>query len=144
MACSCASPARAAEPAAIVLTNNSSLGFGSIVASATAGAVTVSAGGARSASGGAVLGSSVGVSAASFTVTGEPNLTYSIVLPSSVTLTAGGSSMTVDSFTSLPADSGNLGPAGTEEVRVGATLQVSGSQSQASYSGTFDVTVAYN
>jgi len=143
-ASTCASPARAEDPTPLVLAVNSSLGFGAIVAGGAAGTVTVSAAGDRSASGGTFLGSPTGVAAASFTVSGEPNLTFSLVLPSSVTLDNGGATMTVDSFTSLPSGSGTLGPAGTEEVRVGATLHVSGTQTQASYSGTFDLTVAYN
>lgn len=134
----------AEEPAPLVLTANSALGWGSVVATGSTGTVTVSPEGGRTAAGGVALASSAGVSAVSLTVTGEPNLTFSIVLPSSATLGSGGSSMTVDSFTCAPSGSGSLGPAGSAEIRVGATLHVGSAQSQTSYSGSFDVTVAYN
>lgn len=128
----------------INLTTNSNLGFGQAVATVAPGTVTVSPAGGRTASGGVVLGNGLGVSAASFTVTGELDANYSITLPSSCTLTGGGSSMSVDTFTTSPSGSGNLGPGGTEVVALGATLHVGAPQSSAAYVGTYFVTVAYN
>ena len=98
---------------------------------------------AREASGGVVLGNAFGVSAASFSVTGEPYSNVSITPPGSCTLSAGGDTMTADVFTSSPG-AGNLGPSGALSVTMGATLHVSGGQAAAAYSGTYAVTVAYN
>lgn len=127
----------------IAIDRNSDLGFGSLV-SAGGGTVTVSPAGARWADGGTTLGSPAGVAPASFSVSGDPGLAFSIVLPSTATLSSGSASMTVDAFTSSPAGTGTLDTAGQGEVRVGATLQVGASQASGSYSGTFSVTVAYN
>lgn len=128
----------------IGLTANSQLGFGQAVASVTPGTVTVSPAGARTTSGGVILGNASGVGAGSFTVTGELNASYSITLPSSCALAGGGRSMTVDGFTSSPSGSGNLGPGGTQVITLGAILHVGAPQPAASYSGTCFVTVAYD
>jgi hypothetical protein len=134
----------AAALVSISLTAGSGLGFGQIVATAGSGTVTVTPLGGRSASGGVALGNGVGVSPASFAVTGEPNTSYSITLPSSVTLSAGANSMTADHFTSDPDGSGNLGPAGAQTIAVGAELHIGASQPAASYTGSYAVSVAYN
>lgn len=128
----------------IDLTTGANLGFGKVVATATAGTVTVAPSGSRSAAGGVALGNAMGASPASFTVTGEPNTAYSITLPSAVALSAGASSMTADGFTSTPSGEGNLGPSGTQTIAVGATLHVGAQQSPAFYSGTYLVVVSYN
>ena len=120
------------------------LGFGQIVSSGAPGTVTVDPTGNRTASGGAVLGSAAGVGPAMFRVTGEPNASYSITLPSSATFGSSHRSMTVDRFTSSPRGSGNLGPGGSQWLALGGTLHVGPSQSTASYDGTVEVTVAYN
>jgi hypothetical protein len=137
-------PTRGAAVTAIDVTTQSNLGFGQIVATTTSGTVTVSPAGSRTRSGGVVLGNGSGVSAASFAVTGEHNAGYSITLPSVCTLSAGGSSMTADTFTSSPSGSGNLGPSGAQSVTLGATLHVGSGQAAAAYSGTYPVTLAYN
>ncbi|MBK7031664.1 MAG: DUF4402 domain-containing protein [Bacteroidales bacterium] len=86
------------------------------------------------------------VTPASFTVTGEGNSTYSITLPSSaITLTGPSGTMTVGTFVSTPSNTGALS-GGTQEIKVGATLNVSASQAAGTYtnaSGLF-VTVNYN
>lgn len=133
-----------AAPVGIFLSTNSELSFGQIVATPSPGAVTVTPGGSRSSSGGVVLGSSAGFSPASFTVSGDANANYVITLPVSTTFSAGGSSMTVDTFTSSPSGSGILGAGGTQILSVGATLHVGATQHSASYSGSYAVTVAYN
>src|SRR5437762_1531773 len=84
---------RAASTINILLTTNSGLKFGQIVATASPGAVTLTPAGFRSASGGAVLGNGFGVSPASFTVTGDPNTAYGITLPGATSLSGGASSM---------------------------------------------------
>jgi hypothetical protein len=120
--------------AALSISTNSHLNFGQ----ATAGdaAKTIAAGDTAS---------------ASFTVSGEANKTYTIVLPTngSVTMTTGGGGtaskmIAVTSFTSSPSTTGSLGAGGTQTLRVGATrAALPASQASGSYSGSFTVTVLY-
>lgn len=134
----------AASTVNIVLTTNSGLKFGRIVATNSSGTVTLTPAGFRSASGGVVLGSGFGATPATFTVTGDPNTAYGITLPGAISLTGGGGSMMVDTFTSSPSGSGNLGTGGTQVLSVGATLHVGVAQRSTAYSGTCDVSVAYD
>jgi hypothetical protein len=136
-------PSAALAQVPISIATTGTLGFGQVISGLGAGAVTVTPLGARAASGAAVLGSSAAVSAASFTITGEPSTAYGLVLPGSVTLTSGARSMSVDQFTSSPSGTGVLDAAGSQEVSLGARLQVSASQQTGSYEGTFNITVAY-
>jgi spore coat protein U-like protein len=129
---------------AISLSKTSDLNFGNVVASGSTGTVVLTAGGARSVTGGASLGNTGSTAAASFTVSGQASATYSITLPSSTTITSGGNSMTVNTFSSSPSGTGALSGGGSQTLNVGATLQVGASQATGSYTGTFDVTVAYN
>lgn len=130
---------------AISLAKTADLAFGDAVAGGTAGTVVVTPAGARSATGGTTLGSSSGVSAASFTVTGDPSSTYSITLPGSTTLTfAVINTMTANTFTSNPSSTGTLSAGGSQTLTVGATLNVGASQAAGTYTGSFNVTVAYN
>jgi hypothetical protein len=122
------------------------LSFGSFLAG-SGGSVVVSTGGARTQSGSVLLlGQGSGVAAAQFTVTGTANATYSITLPlnNTVVLSDGnGNTMTVNSFVSNPPATGTLSGAGTQVLRIGATLLVGPNQAPGSYSGTFNVTVNY-
>lgn len=133
----------AVNPIAIV--NTQALAFGSFAAG-SGGSVTVSAGGARSAGGGVVLLSAGAGSVASFSVTGDPNLTYAITLPANgvAALSSGGNSMALTAFTSNPATTGVLSAGGSQTLSVGATLGVSSNQAAGSYSGSFNVIVNYN
>lgn len=135
-----------AQGAAISLSNTQALAFGAFVAG-TGGSVVIAPSGARSASGGVVLVSSNTGAAAQFSVSGDPNLTYSITLPvnGSVTLSDGaGNSMSLSNFTSSPSGMGQLSGAGTQQLSVGATLTVGNNQPTGAYSGSFAVTVNYN
>lgn len=127
---------------AITITTVNNLHFGDVVAGATAGTVVVTDAGVRSATGGVTLGQDTDVAPATFTVTGDADGTYTIALPSSTTITSGADNMTVDVFTSNPDGTGTL-PGGTATLSVGATLNVGDSQPSGTYTGTFDVTVAY-
>lgn len=134
----CARPS-AAE---ISISRVSDMSFGQIVSGTFGGTVTVSTTGIRTASGIAVVASSSS-SQAVFLVTGTNNTSYAVVLPASVALSGSGPDMTVDTFTSNPADSGLLDGTGSQTVYVGATLHVSANQQPGPYSGTVDVSVAY-
>jgi len=130
--------------AKIQLTKNTDLNFGDLVAGASAGTVVVTTAGAKSATGGVTL--AVGtVSQASFTVTGEPNKTYTITVPASVTLNGpGGNNMIVNGFVLNPTSPATLPAGGTAPLNIGATLNVAANQVTGTYSNTFNVVVAYN
>lgn len=124
------------------------MNFGTI-ATSSGGTVVLFPSGSRTASSGLILPTFTGtVSAAQFTVTGEPGYTYAITLPADFTLYESGvgpAFMLINAFSSTPSVSGNIS-GGTETVLVGATLNVSGSQTAGSYINTngFLVTVNYN
>lgn len=138
----------AQTPIAISISKNADINFGTIAAS-SGGTVVLSPSGSRTPSVGIILPSFTGtVSAAHFTVTGEPGYHYAITLPANFTLYesgAGSASMVVTAFTSTPSFTSTLS-GGTETVLVGATLNVSGSQTAGSYTNAagFAVTVNYN
>lgn len=133
-----------AQVTSIGVTTQNDLHFGQIVTGTTSGTVTVSPSGTRTASGGSTLASGASVSAASFQVTGDPDVTFAITLPSSASLSSGADQMTVDGFVSDPDQAGSLDATGAALFRVGATLQLRGGQSSGAYSGQFDVRVDYN
>ena len=128
------------------IVKNSDLGFGNLGTSASLGtAVLNPATGVVTVTGG-VLNLGGAQTAASFTVTVPPqgNPAYTLVLPSSATLTGPGSAtMTVDTFTSNPACCAEFANTGTrtQVLTVGATLRVSANQAQGNYSGTATIIV---
>jgi hypothetical protein len=133
----------------ISIMKNTDMNFGTIAISASTGTVILSTSGSRTTTGGVFLPSFIGtVTAAQFTVSGEPNYTYAIMLPADFTLYESGvgpASMIVTAFTSIPSATGTL-IAGTETVLVGATLNAGASQTAGSYTNAtgFDVIVNYN
>lgn len=132
----------------ISITKNVDMNFGNVaVQASTGGTVVLTPAGVRSATGGVTLPVTNGtVSAASFTVNGSGNYTYSITLPSTaLTITSGANNMTVSAFTSTPSAIGTL-TAGTQTLTVGATLNVAAAEPAGTYvSATpFNVTVNYN
>lgn len=85
--------------------------------------------------------------AAQFTVSGEPNATYTIQLPGDdfVSLAGPGTKMFINNFTSSPSGvEGQLGAGGSQVLSVGGTLNVDSGQAPGSYPVTFSVTVNYN
>lgn len=133
----------------IAINKTADLNFGNIASDATGGTVTVSAAGARSASGVTLPASAPGtVSAASFTVTGSGSSTFSISMPSSVTLTraSGTETMTVGSFTNSSGGATGTLSSGSNTLTVGAQLTVAANQVAGTYSNAtgLAVTVNYN
>lgn len=120
------------------------LNFGNIIAGGTDGTVKISTASVRTFTGGASAGPANGEACAIFRVTGHPGDSYSISLPSSVTIEHNAETMLVNTFVSTPGGVGILSGAGEQQVNVGATLHVSANQQPGSYSHSFDVTVAYN
>ncbi len=132
----------------ITIVKTVDMNFGNVaVQTATGGTVVLTPAGVRSVTGGVTIPATAGtVTAAAFTVNGEGVYTYAITLPSSsLTLTSGANTMTASDFTSTPSATGIL-TAGTQALKVGATLNVAAAQAPGTYiSGTpFDVTVNYN
>jgi hypothetical protein len=135
----------AAYAGALSLSNTQGIAFGAFAAG-SGGSVVITPAGTRSATGGVVLISSSTGAAAQFTVSGDPDFTYGITLPAdgTVTLSGGvGHSMNVTGFTSNPALSGQLSGGGSQQLSVGATLNVGNNQPAGGYSGSFMVIVDY-
>lgn len=116
------------------VTNTSDLNFGELVQGDT-GSKSVTAGDSES---------------ANFTVAGQANATYNIILPSAaITMTngAGGANkeIEVDSFASDKlGNSSSLDVSGADAFNVGATTAaLTGSEEVGDYTGNFTVTVAY-
>lgn len=139
----------------IAIVKATDMNFGNVASSAALGTVTLAPGGGRGIAGGVTLPAVTGtVTAATFNVSGEPNLTYSITLPAGVTtIASAGNTMTVDTWLSNPvaATGGTLSAGGAQLLQVGATLHVGANQAAGSYlssnaggSGNFTVTVNYN
>jgi hypothetical protein len=132
----------------IAITKTVDMSFGNVAVSPTnAGTVILAPAGTRTLTGGVTLPFDNGtVTAATFKVDGQGNYTYAITLPTSaLTITSGLNTMTVTAFESDPSGTGALS-AGTQNVNVGATLNVAAGQPAGTYlSATpFDVTVNYN
>jgi len=124
------------------------MSFGNVAVGASAGSVVLTPDGHRTQTGGLSLPGITGtVSAASFDVTGAPNFTFYITLPSTPLLVTNGSNnMTVDMFASNPDITGVLNANGTQTVKVGATLNVGALQPVGHYTSAdpFAVAVNYN
>ena len=127
---------------AITLTKVTDLDFGRLSSGTGGGTATVSAADARSVSGDVVEEGGT-PAAANFDITGEDGLTYDITLPASVSITSGGNSMTVDTFTSDKSLNVGTLTSGADSFKVGATLTVGANQPIGVYTGTFDVTCTY-
>lgn len=135
----------------IQITKTADLSFGDLVVDTGGGTATVSPAGTISTTGVNVQSLGGTISAASFNVTGAPSRAFLITLPVSgtITCTGGGTcavgtdTITVNTFVSNPASPATLDGAGTATLDVGATLQLTGSEPDGNYSGTFNVTVQY-
>ncbi len=129
----------------ITITNQSGMIFGEISAGATTGTIIIAANGTRTSTGGASVNSATAGGPASFEIVGNPSGIYSISLPAAVIISAGGgSTMTVDNFTSSPSVNGALDASGRQTLLLGSTLNVGIFQPFGAYSGVMAVTVNYN
>jgi len=128
----------------IGITSSQALSFGKFVAAS--GSITVSPSGTRVASGGIVLLQTGPGQAAQFVVSGNADVTYAVTLPAdgTVSISNGGSSVSVNAFASSPAATGQLSGGGTQLLNVGARLDVTAGLPAGAYSGTFSVVVDYN
>jgi uncharacterized protein (DUF2345 family) len=136
---------------AISITKVVDMNFGNVsVQAQTGGTVILSTGGIRSATGGVTLPATGGtVTAAAFTVSGAAMYSYSITLPQTPFIIALSSkvatTMTVTAFLSTPSITGML-TGGSQNLTVGATLNIAAGQAAGLYTSTtgFPVTVNYN
>ena len=133
----------------ITIVKNVDMNFGNVAVSASlAGTVVLAPAGTRSTggAGGVTLPSTTGtVAGADFTVSGQASYTYAITLPTTATLTDGGShTMTVNAFTSIPLTTGTLSTGGTQDLKVGATLVVTAAQAAGTYTNASGVPVTVN
>ena len=136
----------------IAITNPVSMNFGAAKADGVATkTVILATDGTRT---GTATTATIGTAAAAarFDVTGTANATYAITLPSDATinLTGPGTQMPVNTFVSALSaggtnvSTGTLSNVGAQSIYVGATLTIGIAQVSGVYSGTYDVTVAYN
>jgi hypothetical protein len=140
--------------APITITGGSVLSFGDVAAISTIATVTVSTEGARSQSDNRSIPASSGstdVSNSTFTVGGEPSYTYAITLPADDVITLVNAdlateTMKLTAFVSSPSATGVIAAGGTQELKVGATLNVGVGQATGNYEAPdgFDVIVNYN
>ena len=123
--------------------------FGTVAGGSLAGTVIMDTAGARSTTGDAQIVVTGPGSAGSFQITGEPALTYSVLITGPAVLeNAGGQQMTASAFTNNSA--GTLPVTGIEIFQIGATLSLAPAQAGGVYStvtgsgSAFTVTVNYN
>ncbi|WP_257309017.1 DUF4402 domain-containing protein [Geothrix fuzhouensis] len=148
--------ARIYVPITVSLTNGG-MSFGDIFTGTASSDVTLDPqSNNRSATGDATLAGTGTARAAAFEVSGKRNATYAITLPTdgAVTLTGnGGTPMPLSKFTASVNNTAATGSAtgqlpnsasAKETFTVGATLTVGANQTDGDYTGTFNVTVAYN
>ena len=135
------------ENYAIDITKNQDLNFGSVAPSAsTNGTMVLDHGGGVYTSGGVTSLPNSGYSPAAYTISGVPAASFSVTIaPTIVTLSGPRGTLTVGAFvrsgpTPISLDSST----GLASFTVGATLYVNAGQLPGNYTGTFDVTVAYN
>jgi spore coat protein U-like protein len=125
------------ENYALSIVKGQDLSFGIITPSA-------SINGGVSTTGGVTSIPNSGYGPASYIARGVPLAGFSITLPSAITLTSSRGSLTVDNFSRSGPTPISLDNIGESYFNVGATIQVGAGQLPGNYTGTFDVTVAYN
>jgi hypothetical protein len=134
------------------ITETSSLHFGTLaILAGSPGTCVLSTQGIRTQTGGVNLSvQAPTASNAAYNVSGAINTTYGITLPSTITVTSGAANMTINSLLARTASAGvngltgTLSASGTDNFTIGGTLNVAAGQVTGIYTGTFDVTVAYN
>lgn len=130
------------------ITKVSDLRFGSMFKPSSGSYVATISGvtGALSASPTSAVGNLLtsATGAATYTIAGEPNATFSLSYPSTMTMTAGGSSLTATLSSATTTGTKTMPVTGTMPLVIGGSITVGSAQAYGSYSGSFSVTVAYN
>ena len=138
---------------AMTLNNNTELDFGALSVPSTASVVVMSAAGVRSISSGDVtfIAHNTGTQA-TFTVTAAGSTSYILTLPSTdvtITNTSTAQEMEVSAFNFISTDASDtsspvaMPAAGSDTFNVGASLAMGTDEAIGLYTGTYDVTVAY-
>jgi len=87
----------------------------------------------------------IAATAACFTITGLPDYTYAITIPTMCTLTDGqGHSIKVTYFSSSPSVTGTLNSGGFQELHMGAALSIPAAQTPGDYTNSSEVLVTIN
>ncbi len=148
-ATSLSTTATATSLSTLTLAETVAMNFGSVAGGSSANSVIMDTSGARSVTGDAQILSSGPGTAATFQVTGESSLSYTISISGPAVLeSAGGQQITATSFTHN--SSGVLPLGGTDTFEVGATLNLGPLQPAGTYSTAigggvpYTVTVNYN
>lgn len=142
----------------ITINKIADLSFGDVFPGSVAGTVALDpvTGTATPTGTGVSLGIAAHAAApASFSMTGKKNATFSLTLPSTVSMSGPGPAIEVNSITCAvgagstmtgPTFTGALSALGDQNVKVGGTMAISTAalQTEGAYSGTFNVTVTYN
>ncbi len=130
------------KPIAITKTQN--LDFGDIISQTTGFTVIVTTAGTRSASNATAILTAVGKQA-TFSVTGQESQSFKVTLPADgvVSIESGENSMNITDFDHNLGENPALDGTGKATLNVGAVLNVGATQAAGVYTGTFDVTVAY-
>lgn len=132
--------AEVVAPITLVHVSTASLDFGTFTTGTGGGTVTVDASGVGTAGGEVtLLGASV-EAADEFEVEGDADRTFSITTTAG-SVTNGTNTM---EFTTSAAANGTLDASGAASFFVGGELTVVGGESAGAYTGTYDVTVAYD
>ena len=128
----------------IAITKTRDLDFGDIISQTAAFTVTVSTAGVRSASNATAILGAVGEQAI-FSVTGQESQSFKVTLPADgvVSIESGENSMNITDFDHNLGETPALDGTGNATLNVGAVLNVGVTQAAGVYTGTFDVTVAY-
>lgn len=128
--------------APITISATRALDFGSLAVNATDGSIALSTASAPTPGGGVTLIGGTPTSAI-FRVTGTGSESFSFSLPASILLSDGAThTMLVDAFVhNAPA---NIPGAGTVDINVGATLNVTGGQTPGTYTNTTTLTATVN
>ncbi len=125
----------------IEITDGSALDFGRIIGNDAGGTVSVSTDGERTTDNDNLLAPSTTVQAASFSVTAAKDYKFSITIPT-INLTGDGDAMAV-TFDSSLGNENVVGTGAVETLNVGGDLTVNAGQVEGDYTGTVEVTVAY-
>lgn len=137
----------------INITESGNLDFGKLASGTASGTAVLTPDNSLSVTGGITKVSTNATTVPTYTVTGESSALYSVTLPGNNDVTlkmTGADDMTVTDFTAAFID-GNSNELtnqtltnGSVTFKVGATLNVNEGQAEGTYTGHYDVIVAYN
>jgi hypothetical protein len=141
-----AAQANIIAPAA--MTNTGALRFGQFVQPTAAGTLVLTPAGALSATGGVagnqlIAQTSGGPAPGTFQITSNANQAFTVYAPTSLTLTNGGSAMTLNNMTGTLVQIAGSSTTTIYALAVGGTLNVGANQALGTYAGTYTLTTVY-